>query len=102
MSGKQTQKVSKVKLNINYIQFLDKVKNEKLLTHESKRLRVEYIESVKVKSALNIDRVNKRVFRTELKDAVGKVSQTPYTELKSIGEKLVEKVRNKSTKYISA
>ena len=92
----ETKKVNKIKLNVNYVKFLEKVKSEKILTWDFGRVRTEYIKGVKVKSALNISRVNSRVFREELKALVEKNSKIPYGELKNIGIKLVEKVRNKT------
>ena len=97
----QVKKVNKIKLNINYVRFLEKVKSEKILTKQTPQVREEYVKGVKVKSALNISRVNERVFREELKTLVEKTSKIPYGELKTIGTKLVEKVINKSTNLIT-
>lgn len=97
----KTEKVNKIKLNVNYVRFLEKVKSEKILTMDFGRVRSEYIKGVKVKSALNIGRVNSRVFREELKTLVEKTTKIPYGELKTIGEKLVEKVRNKTQSLVT-
>ena len=98
--NKMVNKINKVKLNISYIKFLEKVKKEKLLSMESKKVRELYKGNVKIKSVLNIDRVNKRVFREELKGVIEKNSELKYKDLKEIGEKLVIKVRNKENNYI--
>ena len=77
METKKTQKTNtkktpttsakKVKLNINYIDFIAKVITEKLQKASKEKLRDLYLNTVRVKSYSNIKRVNKRVQRDSLK-----------------------------------
>ena len=70
---KAVEKVSKIKLNVNFIEFVGKVIEQKLLTKDAATLRKMYIETVKVKSAININRVADRTTRSELRLILEKV-----------------------------
>jgi len=65
---KETTTVKKVKLNINYIDFITTVITQKLQKADRNKLRELYLSTVRVKSYHNIKRVNMRVHREKLKN----------------------------------
>ena len=104
MSKTKTQKVSKVKLNINFIGFVAKVIEQKLLTKDKDSLKKLYIESVKLKSANNVHRVADRTKRPKLRAALEKVLKEKgitFADFDKASTELVGKIRTrKASEYI--
>lgn len=107
---KQTQKeqkmtsAKKVKLNVNYVDFISKVITEKLQTMETPKLRKIYTQTVKVKSYSNIKRVDTRVKRERLKSLLAKELKSRNINLKdfnTVSQQIVTKIaaRGKGTNY---
>jgi len=105
MANEKAKKVSKVKLNINYVDFIGKVMAEKLLTKDKETLKSLYIENVKLKSANNVHRVADRTERPELKAALNKAlseRKISVADFKLTSKALVAKIRTKATNYVEA
>ena len=104
MEKKNIKKVSKVKLNVNFVDFVERVMKEKLLVKDSKSLREMYVECVKVKSYSNINRVSERVKREKLRNVLEKVLKVKGIEFEkfdSVSNDLVSKIRErKVSNYI--
>ena len=103
--AKQT-KVSKIKLNVNFIDFVASVVKQKLMSKDKEILKQMYIETVKVKSAVNIHRVASRTKREKLRVAlteVLKMKGISFEEFDKTSNELVSKIRNrKASQYIEA
>lgn len=95
---KEIKGISKIKLNVNFINFVEKVIKEKLLVKRKEELKVMYINCVKLKSSNNILRVSERVKREKLRSVLEKVLKEKGIEFKvfdKISNELVSKIREK-------
>ena len=94
----EVKKVSKIKLNMNYIEFIGKVMKENLMSKDREELRKIYIKNVKVKSFNNVNRVNERIKRDGLKIELMKVLKEKNIDIKEfekVSNDLVSKIREK-------
>ncbi len=100
----KTQKVSKVKLNVNFIDFVGTVIEQKLLTKDKKELKDMYVKAVKLKSANNVHRVADRTKRTKLRSALEKALKAKgitFADFDKASTGLVNKIRTrKASEYI--
>jgi len=100
----EVKKVSKVKLNLNFIEFVDKCIKGKLLVKSKEELKDLYINSVKVKSSNNILRVSDRCKREKLRSVLESVlvkKGIDFKEFDKVSNELVSKIRNrKVSNYI--
>ena len=105
MNNEKAKKISKVKLNINYVDFIGKVIAGKLLTKDKETLKSLYIENVKLKSANNVHRVADRTERPELKALLSKAlaeRKISVVDFKATSKALVAKIRTKVNNYVEA
>lgn len=97
--------VSKVKLNVSYVEFIAKLMREKLCELNPEKLRTLYLENVKVKSYRNILRVSERIKRQRLSnvlDGVLKDLGLNKAEYIKVSDQIVERIREKKEgKYIA-
>ena len=97
-------KVSKIKLNVNFIDFIEKILKDKLMVKSRDELRKMYKDSVKVKSYNNINRVSERVKRDKLRNVLNKVLKEKGIEFNifdKVSNELVSKIRDrKVSNYI--
>ena len=101
----KVSKVSKIKLNVNFVCFIEKVIKEKLMSVNKEKLREIYLSDVRVKSYRNILRVSDRVMRDKLREilmSVLKEKNISFEEFENISKKVSEKiVERKVSNYIS-
>lgn len=101
LNGSKVSKVSKViKLNINYVRFIGDLIKEKV--ESENRIKELYSEKLNLRFN-NIERVNKRNLRKDLKEVLEKVLKEEKISLedyKSKCEKVVNLSKNKSLNYI--
>jgi len=98
MKNIKVSKESKIKLNVDFILFVGKVINEKLLESGKENLRKVYKESVNIKSVNNIERVSNRVKREKLRSVLNEVLKKNNMDFKifdDVSNKLVEKIKEK-------
>ena len=105
VSKEEVKEVSKIKLNVNYVDFICKVMKEKLSEMSKEKLREVYLESVKVKSYRNIKRVGSRIVREGLKDLlISEVEKrgVKYEEFIKCNDSMIVKIGEKglSNNYI--
>ena len=104
MGKAKTEKVSKVKLNTNFIDFVAEVITKKLMSKDKTALKEMYIETLKLKSANNIHRVCDRTKREILKPALEKVLKAKgieFEQFDQVSNELVAKIREKkSSNYV--
>ena len=101
MEKGKVNKVSKIKLNVNFIDFVERVIKEKLLVKSKSELKEMYLSDVKVKSSNNILRVSDRVKREKLRSVLLKVLKLKgidFNEFDKISNELVSKIREKKVK----
>ena len=96
----------KIKLNVNYVDFIERVINEKLTNASKEKLVTLYLETVKVKSHYNIKRVNGRVFREPLQSLLKNEllkREIPKSEFEKTCDLIVTKISEKgeSNNYIA-
>ena len=100
----EVSKVSKMKLNINFIDFVDKVMKEKLLSKNREELGKLYIDSVKVKSFRNVLRVSDRCKREKLRVVLMNVLKEKgidYIKFNKVSNDIVSKLKDrKVSNYI--
>ena len=105
MEKKNIVKESKIKLNVDFICFVERVMKEKLLVKSKEELKKIYKEMVKVKSVNNINRVYERVKREKLKEILNKVlldKKISFEEFEKVGNSIVSKIKEKKiSNYIS-
>ena len=98
MKNIKVSKENKIKLNVDFILFVGKVINEKLLESGKENLRKVYKESVNIKSVNNIERVSNRVKREKLRSVLNEVLKKNNMDFKifdDVSNKLVEKIKEK-------
>ena len=103
MSKTKTTKVSKIKLNINFIDFVEKVMTQKLMTKDKASLKQLYVDIVKLKSANNIHRVSDRTKRAVLRAALDKVLKAKnisFAQYDTVSSEIVAKIRTKKSNYV--
>ena len=103
MTKEKSVKVSKIKLNTNFIDFVGKVITQKLMTKDKETLKQLYIDTVKLKSANNVHRVSDRTKRPVLRVALEKVlkaKQISFKEYDSVSSGIVAKIRTKQSNYV--
>lgn len=94
----EKKKISKIKLNVNFIDFVEKVIKEKLIVKDKESLKKIYLECVKVKSSVNINRVCERVKREKLRSVLLKVLKEKnivFEEFEKVSDLIVGKIREK-------
>jgi len=104
--AQKSAKISKIKLNVNFIDFVATVIEQKLMTKDKETLKQMYIDAVKVKSATNINRVAERTKREKLRAALEKVLEKKnlsFAKYDKTATELVAKIRErKGSNYIEA
>jgi len=105
VSKVEVKEVSKIKLNVNYVDFIVKVIKEKMEEMNKEELREVYLKSVNVKSYRNIKRVGNRIIREGLKDLlISEVEKrgVKYEDFIKCNENIIIKIGEKglSNNYI--
>jgi len=105
ISKVEVKEVSKIKLNVNYVDFIVKVIKEKMEEMNKEELREVYLKSVNVKSYRNIKRVGNRIVREGLKDLlISEVEKrgVKYEDFIKCNENIIIKIGEKglSNNYI--
>lgn len=99
-----TTKVSKVKLNVNYVEFIAQVVQKKLIARDTATLSKMYVDAVKVKSAKNINRVADRTQRENVRPTLNDVLKRlglSYSEFDRTSKAVTEKIRvRRASNYI--
>lgn len=98
MEVKKVSKVSKIKLNVNFIDFISRVMKEKLLSKNVEELKELYLSDVKVKSSVNVLRVSDRVKRDKLRNVLEKVLKEKgisFDEFDKVSNEVVSVLREK-------
>jgi len=101
---KKITKKAKMKLNLNYIDFIAKVISENLVSNSRDELANKYIETVKVRSFRNISRVDSRVKREELKAVLAKELESrkiSQKDFQKVSEQVVQKLSKKSSNFVA-
>ena len=100
---KEVKKVSKIKLNVNFIDFISRVMKEKLLSKNLNELKEIYLNDVKVKSSVNVLRVSDRCKRDKLRSVLEKVLKEKgicFEEFDNVSNEIVSRLREKKSNYI--
>jgi len=95
-------KENKIKLNINYVDFIKKVVDNNLLSKTKESLVEDYLTTVKVKSFRNIKRVSDRVKREELSNLLAQELKARKLELETFikaDQAVVNKISTKEKNY---
>ena len=98
MDKKNLNKISKVKLNVNYVEFIGELVKGKLLELNKEKLRSMYISKVKVKSWKNINRVSERVKREKVRSNLNNVLKKmglSYGEFVKVSDSMRDKIRDR-------
>lgn len=93
-----------IKLNVKYVDFVEKVIKEKLINKGVEELRSMYLNNVGVKSYVNIRKVDFRVKREKLKKVLSEILKEKgikLEEFNKVSNEIVEKIReSKNSNYI--
>ena len=104
MEKKQKKTQSKeIRMNVNYVNFVQKVKNEKLENVNREKLEEIYSQEMGLKPS-NIERVSKRVNRKELREILSqelKNREMSFSEFEKINSKIVSSLKEKKNNYVS-
>ena len=100
----EVKDIKKIKISVNYLDFVNKVIVEKLENLNSEKLRELYSDIVKLKFS-NIERVSNRCLREKLSGILEvelKSRNIDFKEYKRINDVLVNKIKeDKKGNYIS-
>ena len=103
MTKTKNTQVSKIKLNTNFIDFVERVITQKLMTKDKESLKKIYMETVKLKTATNVhrgsERTKREVWRTALDKAL-KARNISFKQYDLVSSDIVTKIRNKKSNYV--
>jgi len=92
-----------MRMNVNYVAFVESVKSQKLEEVNKEKLEELYIQAMGLKPS-NIQRVSKRVQRAQLREILTnelKTRKMSFEEFAKINASVVDKLAKKASNYVS-
>lgn len=108
MAKNQTQEKAKtqskeIRMNVNYVNFIARVREEKLEQVNHEKLAEVYQEELGLKAS-NIERVSKRVNRAQLKSILTQeleAKKISYKDFQETNKKVLEQLKAKKNNYLT-
>ena len=104
----KTQEVKKtqskeIRMNVNYVNFIERVRAEKLEQTNKEKLAEVYQEELGLKAS-NIERVSKRVNRAQLREVLTtelKSRNISFSDFEKTNKKVLESLKAKNNNYLT-